>query len=192
MKKLLLQAAVCMTFISGFAQQNVEVKTFELEPFVGMTYGFKNPGSQNIGPSLGLEARWNLHNLPIDMGAQLYLGTASGKTHDLDSEGNEYKEDIDCRIFSIGAVADYNFNRGHFVSPFIGVGLTFNKYDIVNGSYYVGEDDGDGTSGVGFTSRIGVEFYRHLRVALSAHVGKSLYSHAALTIGYAFGGGKKK
>lgn len=175
-----LLAALLLCGSASAAAQGREVKTFELEPFVGATAGLHSPGSMTMGPAIGLEGRWNLASRPVDIGAQLYTGSAcSTYRHD----------DISCRIASLGAFADWNFRRGESVSPFVGVGLSANAYDMVNGDYHDGE--GDGTWGVGVNPRVGVELFRHLRLTLTARIGRNIYNQASLTIGYAFGGGLK-
>lgn len=179
--KALLVAALLLCISVGAMAQGREVKTFEFEPFLGATAGLHSPGSMVIGPSLGLEGRWNLRRRPIDIGAQLYIGSAC----------STYKgDDISCRIASLGAFADWNFGRGSSVAPFVGVGLSFNQYDMVSGSY--NDDEGDGTSGPGINPRVGVELFRHLRLTLTARIGRNIYNQGSLTIGYAFGGGLKR
>lgn len=179
--KALLVAALLLCVSVGAMAQGREVKTFEFEPFLGATAGLHSPGSMVIGPSLGLEGRWNLRRRSIDIGAQLYIGSAC----------STYKgDDISCRIASLGAFADWNFGRGSSVAPFVGVGLSFNQYDMVSGSY--NDDEGDGTSGPGINPRVGVELFRHLRLTLTARIGRNIYNQGSLTIGYAFGGGLKR
>lgn len=179
--KALLVAALLLCVSVGAMAQGREVKTFEFEPFFGATAGLHSPGSMVIGPALGLEGRWNLRRRPIDIGAQLYVGSACSTYKD---------DDISCRIASLGAFADWNFGRGGSVAPFVGVGLSFNRYDMVNGSY--NDDEGDGTSGPGINPRVGVELFRHLRLTLTARIGRNIYNQGSLTIGYAFGGGLKR
>lgn len=189
MRKLILAAVFLGTAATCWAQNYQEVKKFEFEPFVGVTYGFKNPGTRVAGPAMGLEARWNLRSIPLDIGAQMYLGSACGTYKEQIYIDRIDEFDLSCRTFSIGAFSDYNFNRGGTVSPFVGAGLSCNLYDMITGSY--NDYEGDNTSGIGITPRVGVELFQHLRITLSARIGRSLYSHAALTIGYAFGGGAK-
>ena len=54
------------------------VKKISFVAKVGATYPLDgmDETSNKIGPQLGLEALWNLRHLPIDIGAELYLGCA--------------------------------------------------------------------------------------------------------------------
>lgn len=184
MKKSVLAGLFLLLSVSANAAEadTIRVKTFEFEPSVGATYGLAgNTGSHKLGPSLGLEARWNLHRVPLDVGMQLYLGSACSRYNGTD---------LACRTLSVMPVCDYNFRRRHAVSPFVGMGVGLNLYDMISGDY--NDYEGDKTAGVGLMPRVGVELFRHLRLALSAHVGKKIYSTVGLTVGYAIGGGRKK
>ena len=52
------------------------VKKFSFVAKVGATYPLDgiDETSSKIGPQLGLEALWNLRRVPIDIGAELYIG----------------------------------------------------------------------------------------------------------------------
>ena len=129
--------------------------------------------SNKIGPQLGLEALWNLRKLPIDLGAELYVGSAV----------RDYLEsDFSNRTFSLSVVSDYNFHRGSNFAPFAGLGLGLANCEQVKGSY---EYDNEGTMFC-LTPRIGFVAFRHLRVTLDAHITQKNYSHAGLSIGYSF------
>lgn len=182
-KSFFLAALFAMSAANANAQNSYDrpVKAFEFEPFVGVTYGLAgNVGSHLVGPALGFEARYNLNCLPVDVGTQLYIGSAVSK----------YAGGIlSFRTFSFMSVCDYNFLLGEKVSPFVGIGLGMNGYDIVQG-YYPG-DKTDNTMGVGLMPRVGVELFRHVRVTLNAHIGKRNYNTIGLSVGYAFGGSAK-
>ena len=86
-----------------------DVKKFSFVAKVGATYPLDgmDETSSKIGPQLGIEALWNLRHLPIDIGAELYIGLL--------------------------AVSDYNFSRGSKFSPFIGVGMGVGRCEVVIG-----------------------------------------------------------
>lgn len=182
-KSFFLAALFAMSAANANAQNSYDrpVKAFEFEPFVGVTYGLAgNVGSHLVGPALGFEARYNLNCLPVDVGTQLYMGSAVSKY----AGGT-----LSFRTFSFMSVCDYNFLLGEKVSPFVGIGLGLNSYDIVQGNYP--NDKTDHTMGVGLMPRVGVELFRHVRVTLNAHIGKAKYNTIGLSVGYAFGGGAK-
>ena len=180
MKRIILLMSILGISVMGHAQSQ-PVKVFEFGPSVGITYGLdNNPGSKQIGPALGLEARWNLRRVPIDLGVQLSLGSAVSSYND---------DDLSCRTSHLfHFVADYNFNRGAKVSPFVGLTMGLNGYDVVEGEL---NDDSDGSGGFGFCPRAGVELWRHLRLTLSCNVARNHYNYLGFNVGYAFGGGLK-
>ena len=152
------------------------VKKFNFVVKVGATCPLNgnDDTSNKIGPQLGLEALWNLRKLPIDIGAELYVGSAV----------RDYLEsDFSNRTFSLSVVSDYNFHRGSKFSPFAGLGLVgLGNCEQVTGSY--GEDKE--RTMFCLTPRIGFVAFRHLRVTLDAHLTQKNYSHAGLSIGYSF------
>ena len=162
--------------LTGTAQ---EIKTFEYELKVGATYPTqKFIGSKRLGPQLGMEARWNLKRLPMDVGAELYVGSAVRES----PEG----WDMSNRTAALSAVVDYNFNRGRAVSPFVGAGISLlSQYDVIEGSY--GDERGKMLGCV--TPRVGVELWRHLRITIEHRFCIDGYSTVGLSIGYVFGGG---
>ena len=171
-----------MLVVTTLTTQAQEVKTFEFELKLGATVPTqKFIGSKTIGPQMGMEARWNLKRLPLDIGTELYIGSAVRQSPEL--------YDMSNRTVALSAVADYNFNRGSMVSPFVGAGISLlSFFDVVEGSY------GEESSGfVGcFTPRVGVELWRHVRFTLEYRICREGYSTAGLSIGYVFGGGRKR
>ncbi|MCI1780745.1 MAG: hypothetical protein LKK50_06945 [Prevotella sp.] len=124
-KDLLILLSVFVLQVYG---QNPSQRTIELNPFTGATYGLSSEaGSRKIGPSFGFEGRRNIRTCPIDVGLQAYLGQAI----------TSYKKlDVKCRTISLTAFGDYNWKRGSNFSPFIGMGLGFNQYDIIDPRWY--------------------------------------------------------
>lgn len=179
-KDLLILLSVFVLQVYG---QNPSQRTIELNPFTGATYGLSSEaGSRKIGPSFGFEGRRNLRTCPIDVGLQAYLGQAI----------TSYKKlDVKCRIISLTAFGDYNWKRGSNFSPFIGMGLGFNQYDIIDPGWYDYKYNDTGVQGCGVVPRVGIELYRHIRITLEGHLGKKIYNTVGLTVGYAFGIGKK-
>jgi hypothetical protein len=51
---------------------------------------------------------------------------------------------------------------------------------------------GDGTTGLAFTPRAGVELFRHVRFTLSGAFVRKGFNNACLSLGIVIGGGKKK
>lgn len=159
------------------AQENLPVKSFEVEVKTGTTYPLDNlVGSKRLGIQFGLEGRWNIKRSPFDVGAEAYMGAAF---RHYQGEGMSH------RLLSFSAFGDYNFLRGHTISLFIGVGVGVAACDNIKGSYGT-----EGTSAL-FIPRIGMEISRHLRLTLDARIARKGYNTIGLSIGYAFGGGRK-
>lgn len=185
MKRVIISIFICGFALLSYAQR-VQVKTFELEPFIGATFATSDLPNYDheIGPALGFEFRWNLKELPIDLGAQLYMGCAL-----YNSKYFGYNDDLSCRTFASTAFIDYNFKKGSKISPFIGLGLSANTYNIVVGDY--NESNSDDTNGIGICPRVGIVFLHHLRATLTGHFGSKIYNTIGFSIGYSFGAGKR-
>jgi opacity protein-like surface antigen len=166
--------------------RDLPVKTFEFEPFLGATYGLSSQaGHRDIGQASGMEGRWNIRKYPFDTGIQLYLGSAE----------TYYKrvEYISCRTLSFTVIGDYNWKLGSSFSPFAGLGLGLNYYDMIGSELYQHYNDTDtDVLGLGLVPRVGIEFFRHIRITLTGHLGKKTHNTVGLALGYAFGGGKRK
>lgn len=159
------------------AQENLPVKSFEIEVKAGTTYPLNNlVGSKRLGVQLGLEGRWNINHLPFDVGAEAYMGAVF---RHYQGEGMSH------RLLSFSVFGDYNFQREKNVSPFIGIGIGVASCSNIKGNY--------GTEGTSllFSPRAGVELWRHLRLALDARIARNGYNSVGLSIGYVFGGGLK-
>ena len=149
------------------------VKKISFVAKVGATYPLDgmDETSNKIGPQLGLEALWNLRHLPIDIGAELYIGSA---VRDHDTRG-----DLSNRTISLLAVSDYNFSRGSKFSPFIGVGIGVGRCEVVIG-------DKEKHTRFCVAPRFGFLAFHHLRFTLDAHITKITYSHVGASVGYSF------
>ena len=150
-----------------------DVKKFSFVAKVGATYPLDgmDETSSKIGPQLGLEALWNLRRVPIDIGAELYIGSA---VRDHDTRG-----DLSNRTISLLAVSDYNFSRGSKFSPFIGVGMGVGRCEVVIG-------DNEKHTRFCVAPRLGFLAFHHLRFTLDAHITKKTYSHVGASVGYSF------
>lgn len=203
MKKIVF--VILCAFALFCKAQNVSVKTFEIEPFIGATLGSSNLSGYNhqVGPSVGLEGRCNLKAMPLDLGVQLYVGSAV-----YNNEGGESNDkDLSCRTVATMFFVDYNFQREKNVSPFVGIGLGVHTYNVTKASPFWGlgiglhlynmvdgnynHFQGDNTTGIGVSPRVGIEFFRRLRLTLIGHFGNRIYNTVGLSIGYSFGVGKK-
>lgn len=153
------------------------LKPFELEISLGGTYGIdKYVGNRQIGPAFALEGRYNFSDKPMDIGLELYGGSTAR---------NYEGTNLSNRILSLSAFTDYNFRRGKTFSPFVGVGIGVASYKVVQGYY------GDDAVKAIFTPRIGFELFNHFRITVYSRLGNKGYNNCGLSVGYAFGGGKR-
>lgn len=181
MKYLNLFAISSLFMIIGTnasAQEFLPVKPFEFEISIGGTYGMdKYVGKKQIGPAFAFEGRYNFPQIPMDLGLELYAGSTARK----------YEEaNLSNRILSLSVYSDYNFRRGKKFSPFIGIGVGVASYKVVQGFY------GDDAVKAIFTPRLGVEILNHFRITVYSKLGYKGYNNFGLSVGYAFGGGRKK
>ena len=155
------------------AQGDLPVRRFEFEIKIGCTYPMENNvGIRDYGTGGSLEARWNMVS-PFDVGLELYAGHAT--------RHGKQEEDLTHNLKAISVVADYNFQRGQAMSPFVGIGLGCAE----------GNNNGYVNSAILFTPRVGLEFWHHLRLTLDARVARKGYNTIGLSVSYVFGGGLK-
>ena len=178
MKKESIIAATIGLFFCTACPANAQgdessVKKFSFIAKVGATCPLDgmDETSNKIGPQLGLEALWNLRQRPVDIGAELYIGSA---VRDHDTKG-----DLSNRTVSLLAVSDYNFSRGSKFSPFIGVGMGVGWCEVVIG-------DKEKCTRFCVAPRLGFLAFHHLRFTLDAHITKITYSHVGASVGYSF------
>ncbi len=186
MNKIIMSLLLAMLALPFFAQAQVpqdsvaEVKGFEFEVKCGATFPLEKVfGNNGFGSGMGIEARWNMQEVPLDFGLEMNLAVACSKKED-----NRNTR----RLFSIATITDYNFMRGKRFSPFVGMGLGMGNCNVVYGSHNY---DNEGNCCM-LLMRAGVEMFHHLRLTLDTRIAKKGYSQIGLSLGFVFGGGVKK
>ena len=174
MKKILLFALVMMCALPVAAQD--DIRRFEGEIAVGLARSthLLDYDNQLLGWKLTTELRYNLRTLPMDFGLQISLGN-----YRYDDSTLHYNEIYNASY--ILAVADYNFRRNKNVSCFVGVGAGMSDTEFRFNE-----------TAMCVMPRVGVEFWRHLRLTASYYIADKEHSGIALTVGVVFGGGNKK
>lgn len=176
--KYLYLIILSFLFVIAETKANTPLKPFEFEISLGGTYGIdKYVGNKQIGPAFALEGRYNFYNSPIDVGMELYGGSTARNYEDTN---------LSNRILSLSAFSDYNFRRGKKFSPFIGIGIGIASCKVVLGYY------GDDAVKAIFTPRLGVEILNHFRITAYSRLGYRGYNNIGVSVGYAFGAGKKR
>lgn len=179
MKRFFIFIVISLLGSTIYAQTE-RITRFEGEAYIGITLPISDyfGGSKKIGVALGAEGRYNFVRSHFDIGAACFITTVN--------YGFALDDDAD-NLVICAAVSDYNFKQGKKINPFAGLGLGvgFGSDDdwIPSGSTHF--------SVMAFIPRIGVEFYRHLRLTLSSNITKKSYHNVSLTVGFVIGGGKK-
>ena len=158
------------------------VQPFEVELGGGMTVPIDDRYSgadRLIGPTFDLEMRYNFSGTPWACGMFVAMDWASWNQ---DSQiYNPYSHHN--RTLRIGFLGEYNLRQGKRVNPFasmgIGVGFSDNIGDTAT--------DPSRTLPV-FVPKVGVEFYRWLRVNAFFQISQKGYNVFGLTVGFTLGG----
>lgn len=168
----------------GLHAENAEVQRLEGDLFVGLTepMGNYHNGDATVGPAFGAELRYNVAGTPWDFGIQLSVATAVRKfNHPYPGYDDEY--DQSNRSVNLMAVGDYNLRQGQKINPFAGLGFGVSFNDVVSDKIY----NTSGTSAV-VMPRIGVEFFKCLRITVAPIINRKGYNTCMFTLGYTFGG----
>lgn len=150
---------------SKIEKKEYNAQHFEFEPFLGVSSG---------AILIGIEARYNF-NRPWDIGLN-------------------FAGDFNCvRITTVG---DYSFYRGKNTTLFCGLGVGWANTEIFNIDEAI-DEYGDACVAssrhcVCAYPRIGVEFFRRLRLTAAAVTYNMKKIEPAITFGVAIGGGKAK
>ena len=167
MRKLTLILTLLILAGSAFAQtQKREVRRFEIEPHIGI--------ASTSFITAGIEYRYNFNQRPWDVGINCSM----------DFSGS--------RITTVG---DYNFARNKNISFFIGIGAGWANTDILNIDEAI-EEYGDSCCAstqdcLCVYPRIGLEFFRHLRLTATVNTYNFKEAEFLLTLGVAIGGRRK-
>jgi len=174
--------SICITCLC----QAQEIQLFEGEANLGITapLGSYHNGELRAGPEFGLEFRYNFPYKPWDVGIALNVSTSVYKYDDPNSDW--YWEQSN-RSINLMAVGDYNFKQGSKFNPYVGVGVGISSYEPIHEVLY----ENSGTS-FAFRPRVGIELFRHLRVAIFATIIRTGYNNFGVSIGGVIGGRPKK
>ncbi|MCM1501769.1 MAG: hypothetical protein NC115_03775 [Bacteroidales bacterium] len=183
-KSLILMSMMLCSGVCLSAQNIVDVRFFECEIGLGGILGNRcGCISSEPGIMFFVEPRFNIPCLPLDVSTQASIyGFSRGETS-VSSRG------------SLCAFLDYNY-RWKRVALFAGLGAGIASIDY---SYpYVDEQTGSTWTASALSSqfvlapRAGIELFNHLRLTVECRLITRYFSCAALNIGFAFGGGRRK
>ncbi len=190
MKKCLFLLALLLVTAQYAMAQPRDVQHCEGDVHVGATMpaGSFHDGDKQVGGNLGLEFRYNLGHakLPLDFGLGVDVVSSVYHFHSNDEHSGG---DQSNRTFAVQALCDYNFNQGHNVAPFVGLGMGVGRHDVINDNVY---EAGDGEACFVVTPRVGVELVHHIRLTLNATLSRKGYNAFGLSLGFVLGGRPKK
>lgn len=185
MKKILLIViAILFVAVDADAQRYYVDRTVgavEVDLNVGLATAANNMpgyGKSRQGVDAGVEVRYNFGAAPVDLGLNLSVCSMyRGQT--INNVIHSYKFVSSNLLLT----SDYNFYQGGNVSPFVGLGVGVAWCD----------KDTNGGRGTHFAvmPRVGVELSRHVRITLGYKVFDKANNHLLLSLGYAFGGGRR-
>lgn len=177
------QSGRCQSFFKGL----------EFEPGGALILAYNSQGAKISSPlpSFFAELRYNFYDTPFDVGFNYSFGEL--KREYPFSSG--YKHEFDYRNFMV--VGDYNFKHSRNLSTFFGLGIGYSRQS----SYVTGRGDeplsGNSLAPVDFGNtvcvmpRIGVEFFRIIRLTASYKIMGADHSCLELALGISFGGWRK-
>lgn len=186
MKKLILVVALVIAGMLQSYAQNRDVKPFELEVAIGFTtagegssHWIYSKRDNRDGPFFLIEPRFNIPNSSFDVSAQLSFGAFRAQHGYVGYDLSNFT--------TIAAYSNYNFKEWKHASLFAGCGLGYGNYkmhkEFIPSSY---------KSSLFFAPRVGIEVLNHLRLTIDYKLMQHKYlSNLNITLGVAFGGGKK-
>lgn len=176
---IFILSANCFSYAQSF------IRNCEIEVGPSVIYKAKKYGS-SIDPSWNLmaEARYNFPENHFDIGLQFGLGAFSRDWNNTELLYTNY------HFKNILIVSDYNFGRGENISPFagIGIGAAIQKIDVVTTGIH---DHHWHDHSFCFMPRVGIEFFRIVRLSTSYKLMKKEYSNFECTLGLVVGNWKK-
>ena len=167
MRKFILSFTLLLLAGTAFAQNKErEVRRFEIEPHIGI--------ASTSFITAGIEYRYNFNQRPWDVGINCSMDFSGSR---------------------ITAVGDYNFGRNKNSSFFIGLGAGWANTSILHIDEAI-EEYGDSCCAstqdcLCLYPRIGVEFFRHIRLTAVVNTYNFKEAEFLLTLGVAIGGGRK-
>ena len=190
---LFVLGLLCISKVDLYGQQKNIFRKVNAEIGVGVVFGSKKIGFDQIGAgaSIYAEGRYNFTNSHIDAGLHLSGSIFHRKSK---NAGSLY-----FKSYNVMAISDYNLFIAKGVSLFAGAGVGL---CICNVSSPIGFDNskrnwggfttGDKTHSFSFMPRAGVELFNHWRLTFNYKLQEKANINYGITLGYAFGAGAKK
>lgn len=178
---ILLVMILSAGVLSAKPREKGEIRAVEFEIGGGVVFGnymknFVNDG----GLSLFIETRYNIPELPFDIGLQASVSSYGGNNNGYDVTNRG----------SLITFVDYNFRYFKKIDFFAGLGVGMGMTDF---KYMFGDRRNvslDRTLVV--NPRVGIELFHHLRITAEYRLMDRYYSYFGINIGVPIGGGIRK
>lgn len=176
MRKYLLFLLTLFPLLGFAQQQEVEVQRIEWSMNFGASLfkdKFFDASAPRDGYVLDTELRYNLRQVPVDVGLMLNYDMRI-----MDDYAYDRVDWYDSNTFM--AVSDYNFRRGRGASCFIGLGVGVTSYYRWDAHKF------------SIMPRVGVEFFNFLRMTAAYQMGMGSKQNLNVTLGLVIGGYRKR
>lgn len=187
MKKLFILLILAFSYGYSICKAQSSLLNIEAEAGGSAIFDGENITNSKFVPTGNLfaEIRYNFKNTPFDAGIHFDLGALSRDCYD--PKIYIYKT---YHFKNFLLVGDYNFRRGKNISPYFGAGLGVSRQKTE--TVVIGPNDTveRGYSPC-FMSRVGIEFFRVVRLSASYKFINRDYSNLECSLGLVFGGWKK-
>lgn len=175
-------------YATDFLTKPVKVQRMEGEAGIGFSFPADSYHKMDgkLGLNMGIALRYNIPESGFDCGIAIDL---TGVTRECTNPWYpQYRMTQTNRIVGFSLTGGYNFRQGKKVNPFAEIGLGVGLYDSVGDVLY----DVNGSTGMLFTPKIGVELWHHLRIYASSHIIRKGFNSLDIGIAVVIGGRPKK
>ena len=173
---------LCLCAIQAKAQRKVQ--SYEGGLNIGMSVPILpyHHGTPECGASIGISGRYNFPYSEWSVGLDMQINTMKRK-FDINNNGNSFQAHNNNRATYFLATANYNFEQGKKLNPYVGAGIGFSVNNPLD-CYY----DSSNSTDFCFSPRIGVELLYHIRIAAGFIFTRKPSSGFFTTIGFVIGG----
>lgn len=160
----------------------------ELE--IGIPFGLSKLcfDKTGTGGSLAAELRFAFERIPVNVG--VFVGMTNFYRN-----SDYYPGDIEFRSYNYMLVGDYKFKQYKYISFFAGAGLGVASLDTASpigidhtASPYHSVTVGNSKSAFCFMPRVGVQFFRRVRITADLKLQEKANNNFNISIGYIIGG----
>ncbi|MDR1272917.1 MAG: hypothetical protein LBK12_00045 [Odoribacteraceae bacterium] len=164
---ILITFFLALALCSAGQEKRIQRINFEVD--FGIIFGATRDGAEKLplGGTMGMEIRYNLRSLPLNIGL---IQELSGFSRVYETGR---KENI--RSLKTLGVCDYNFRRGKAVSMFVGA--------ATGGAIEMNMLSSKRRTLFAFVPRVGLRFFKHVSLSLDYAMTRVYHNHFDLKLG---------